>query len=287
VLIADLQLRPEAIETIEKYGPTHAAFQKTDVTSWVDLTRAWNRAKELFSQVDIVCPGAGVFEPSWSSFWKPPGTDSSVVDTVHGGRYKQLDINLVHPIRLTQFALTDHLLRVKNDPMVRTTVLHLSSIAGQVTPLWCPLYAVSKHGVNALVRTMGPLEQRLGFRVVAVAPGLVRTPMWTEHPDKHGPISADTHWVTPEQVAQVMLDLVEKTETEAHIAGHQPSGIPCTLQIKGGTILEVSGLRVREVQQLNDPGPQGIEDKDFDASAMEEEVFQNLMADSKGYPSKL
>lgn len=278
MLIADLQLRPEAEETIGKYGPTQAIFQRTDVTSWVELTQAWDRAKELFGQVDIVCPGAGVFEPSWSSFWRPPGTDSSVIDTPYGGRYKQLDINLVHPIRMTQIALFDHLLQIKNDAQVKKTVIHLSSIAGQVTPLWCPLYAISKHGVNGLVRGMAPLEQRLGFRVVAVAPGLVRTPMWTEHPEKQGPISNDTEWVTPEAVAQVMLDLVERNETEDYITGCPPTEKPCTLKIGGGTILEVSGVRVRQVQQLNDPGPQGIETKDFDASAMEEEVFRHLMA---------
>ena len=64
--MADLTLRPEADDLFEKYrnskGP-RALFQKTDVTDWSQLRAAFDAAVKEFGQLDIVCPGAGTFEP--------------------------------------------------------------------------------------------------------------------------------------------------------------------------------------------------------------------------------
>lgn len=65
VLIADLALRPEAKELIEKHstGPARAIFQETDVRDWLQLERMFEVAERAFGEIDIVCPGAGIFEP--------------------------------------------------------------------------------------------------------------------------------------------------------------------------------------------------------------------------------
>ena len=67
-LIADLALRPEAQVLVEKHSTrsgssARAVFQKTDVTDWVQLERMFDVAEKEFGEVDIVCPGAGIFEP--------------------------------------------------------------------------------------------------------------------------------------------------------------------------------------------------------------------------------
>lgn len=67
-LIADLGLRPEAQALIEKYAAKsehggRAAFQKTDVTDWNQLEEMFVVAERTFGEIDIVCPGAGVYEP--------------------------------------------------------------------------------------------------------------------------------------------------------------------------------------------------------------------------------
>ena len=75
------------------------------------------------------------------------------------------------------------------------------------------------------------------IRVNAVAPARILTPLWTDNPEKMAMVGKDAPgWVTPEDVALVMLDLVEKEE---HV---------------GGTILEV-GAGVRRVEAFNDGGP--------------------------------
>lgn len=65
VLIADLALRPEAKVLVDKHstGAVRAVFQETDVRDWLQLERMFEVAEREFSEIDIVCPGAGVYEP--------------------------------------------------------------------------------------------------------------------------------------------------------------------------------------------------------------------------------
>ncbi len=69
VVLADLSLRPEAQDLVSKYSSktdpkkARAVFQQTDVTDWSQLDRMFKVAQEEFNGVDIVCPGAGVYEP--------------------------------------------------------------------------------------------------------------------------------------------------------------------------------------------------------------------------------
>jgi len=68
VLFADLALRPEAQELVSNHSnasqtPAKAIFQQTDVRDWRQLDRMFDVAKEKLGDVDIVCPGAGVYEP--------------------------------------------------------------------------------------------------------------------------------------------------------------------------------------------------------------------------------
>jgi 3-hydroxybutyrate dehydrogenase len=67
VLIADLQLTSEAQEIVDaKNGNSEkarAVFKQTDVTDWKQLQAAFDVALKEFGSLDIVCPGAGIFDP--------------------------------------------------------------------------------------------------------------------------------------------------------------------------------------------------------------------------------
>jgi 3-hydroxybutyrate dehydrogenase len=67
VVIADLTLRPEAQALFAEYPleskGAKAVFQKTDVADWTQLDKMFEVATEHFGGADIVCPGAGVYEP--------------------------------------------------------------------------------------------------------------------------------------------------------------------------------------------------------------------------------
>ena len=65
VVFADLGLRPEAESVVNKFkdGGNKGAFIKTDVTNWIQVKAAFDEAMTTFGRLDIVCPGAGIFEP--------------------------------------------------------------------------------------------------------------------------------------------------------------------------------------------------------------------------------
>ncbi|KAF7716395.1 Uncharacterized protein PECH_005315 [Penicillium ucsense] len=279
VLIADLTLRSEAEALVEKYdrGSPRAIFQETDVRDWLQLERMFEVAEREFGEVDIVCPGAGVYEPHWSNFWRPPGSAPSG-DARDGGRYALVDINITHPIRTSQLAIAHFLKYRKRDQPKH--LIHISSIAGQVSAMAAPMYVASKHAISGFVRSLGKLE-RLGIRVTAVAPGVIKTPLWTEHPEKMQMINEGAdEWVTPEEVAEAMLALIQQ-DSVSEIIGDR-SGKGRQYQITGGIILEVSKT-VREVAAVNDPGPGGRPgNRVSHQSAVEEESFQLLLEEGWG-----
>lgn len=202
----------------------------------------FDTALSEFGDVDVVCPGAGVYEPHWSNFWHPPGSSESK-DAIDGepGHYALLDINLNHPIRVTQLALSHWL----HPPTGRATVsasnqkrvVHISSVAGQVPNFNCPLYGASKFAITGFVRSLAALDEQHGIRVNAVAPGVVRTPLWLEHPEKMTYLETADGWVTPDEVAVAMLRCAEDSD------------------LVGGTIFEVGKDNTRCVQVFDDPGP--------------------------------
>jgi NAD(P)-dependent dehydrogenase (short-subunit alcohol dehydrogenase family) len=196
VLIADLGLRPEAQELVTKYTTSpKAVFQKTDVTDWKQLQTAFDVAKKEFGGIDIVGPGAGVFEEPWSNFWVPPGSAKSR-DTLETSSYKTLDINITHPIRAAQIAISEFLNpadpKDKASPSNPKRIIMTSSIAGQGFGIPFPLYFTSKHAISGFTRSLGGLEEPLGIRVNGVAPGVVKTPLWLEHPEKLKIFGEDT-----------------------------------------------------------------------------------------------
>ncbi|KAK5991880.1 15-hydroxyprostaglandin dehydrogenase-like protein [Cladobotryum mycophilum] len=253
VVFADIALRPEAKDVVSQYqgkdGGPRAVWVETDVASWPALTKMFEVTLAEFGDFDILCPGAGVYEPQWSNFWHPPGTEASK-DDIDGGRYALLDINITHPIRSTQMALSYWLhprpisgnskftVPAKVSLTNPKRVIHISSIAAQLPTFLTPLYGASKHAISGFVRCLAPLEADIGVRVNAVAPGVVQTPLWTEQPGKMQILDLTKDvWVTPKEVAEAMLSCVE---SEAYV---------------GGTVLEIGTGQTRQVRIFNDPGP--------------------------------
>lgn len=117
-------------------------------------------------------------------------------------------------------------------------VVHVSSVAGHIPVFRAPIYGAAKFAITGFVRCLAPLEEQMGIRITAVSPGLVRTPLWMDHPEKlHNIDQEQDGWITPLEVAEAMLSCVEGNE---HL---------------GGTILEIGKDHTREVQAVNDPGP--------------------------------
>ncbi|CCD42516.1 similar to NAD-dependent 15-hydroxyprostaglandin dehydrogenase [Botrytis cinerea T4] len=278
VVIADLSLQPAATELLTTYTspslPTHTStspdsssprtpappqclYHPTDVTSWPALTSLFDFTLSHFpTGIDILVPGAGLFDPLISNFYNPPGTPLSQ-DTHHlhsppplsqaptethpappppkinrfPGSFHTLNVNITHPIRLTQMGV-EYWTSSKRSGRV----VCLGSVAGQIGVMETPLYNASKFAITGFVRSLAGLEE-LGIRVTAIAPALVQTPIWSHQPDKMAMLTSGQKWIARETVAEAMLELLTRED------------------YVGGTILEVSGCGTRVVKMIGDEGP--------------------------------
>ncbi|KAG6009979.1 hypothetical protein E4U21_000750 [Claviceps maximensis] len=233
VVIADLKSSNELdvlLNHAVDEGNAHASFIRTDVTEWQDLDIAFRHAIKEFGRLDIVIPGAGIFDPEGlSNFWYL----NQGADTVEASSFKSIDVNVTHPIRATQLAIDCF----RRQDLGHGVVVLITSIAAQIALLPAPLYCAGKHAISGFVRSLAGLEPGMNIRVNAVAPGTIKTPIWREKLEWfHEGVD---EWVPVEKVADVILDLITNRD---HV---------------GGTILEVGLDRVRAVQELNDPGPSG------------------------------
>ena len=136
-------------------------------------------------------------------------------------------------------------------------MLIVSSTNGQQASFATPVYAATKHAINGFVRSLGKLEQSHNIRVAAVAPGIMRTPMYLEDPEKLSSIDQKKDaWSDPFEVAEVMLALVERDAMSNNVL--EPQGPEDAIKIVGGSIIEATpGGAVRSVAPYNDPGPLG------------------------------
>ena len=121
------------------------------------------------------------------------------------------------------------------------------------------------------MRSLAPLHKRLGIRVTCVAPGVVRTPLWTDNPDKMRLLSPKDEWVLPEDVAEVMSDLVSEEEIEVEAVGAEEG--KRKVVVEGGMVVEIAKRRRRVVQQYMDPGPMRVEGNTVGGIKDEEEVI--------------
>lgn len=191
---------------------------------------------------------------------------SDLKGTAGVGHYKCLDINITHPIRATQLAIAEFLKPSDGSPAASARskrVVHIASIASQFAALGIPLYVASKHAIDGFVRSMESLDI-LGIRVNGVQPGIVRTPLWLDHPEKLGMRTDADIWTEPGEVAQAMLRCLEDPE------------------LVGGTMLEVGHEVTRVVPLFGNTGPSGDGHSVSAGAEKAKEVFEWLSRDGWG-----
>lgn len=176
MIIADLKLRPEAREVLLKYsnreaGEPSAVFQAVDLADWGQISSMWKAALQTFPQIDIVCNGAGIYEPPETSFWHPPGISSLAQDRedANPGQYNTFAVNTAAPIRIAQIAI-DYWLQNRN---IQGNLLWVASLGAYVHNIQSPMYFASKAAIVSFVRSLSVLKKQLGIRNAAVCPGTV------------------------------------------------------------------------------------------------------------------
>lgn len=142
-----------------KQGVVHTAG---DVTNPDDLTRAIDDCMSEFGKIDVLVNNAGM-------------EVASPLEKFDESQWRQLlDVNLTATIALTQKALP--LLTEPGGVVVNVaSVLALGGCSGFT------VYSASKAGMIGFTQSLAWEVAPRGIRVVAVAPGLVHTPMVHKH----------------------------------------------------------------------------------------------------------
>ncbi|KAI1493358.1 hypothetical protein F5X96DRAFT_226045 [Biscogniauxia mediterranea] len=214
VIFADVALRPEAEATIAKFphppkdGAPSAVFHKMDQSDWSQISATWEFALKTFGRVDLLCPGAGVWEPPESAFWNPPGISPLAKDDPNGapGVYKIFAINAMGPIRFTQIAL-DYWLQNK----IAGNVLLVGSMSAYLSTIGTPLYNSTKGALTSFTQSLSQMKARLNIRVNCMCPATTFTPAVVKDYCA-GKVRENDMNMTSAECAEVMMRLITAAE---------------------------------------------------------------------------
>ncbi|KAI8292064.1 3-beta-hydroxycholanate 3-dehydrogenase (NAD(+)) 2 [Colletotrichum sp. SAR 10_99] len=147
--------------TVQKYSKenvssngAYAIFHKTDLVDWSQINSLWETALETFPQVDIICNGAGLYEPPSSSFWTLPGVSPLAKDDANAkiGQYQTFSVNTIAPIRLAQIAV-DYWLQNRH---IKGNMIWVASIGAYVHSVHTPMYFASKAAAISMTEIFQP-----------------------------------------------------------------------------------------------------------------------------------
>ncbi|KAH0426723.1 nad-dependent 15-hydroxyprostaglandin dehydrogenase [Colletotrichum camelliae] len=210
VIFADIALRPEAEELIAKYphpskdeSPS-AVYYKMDQSNWAQISETWEFALKTFGRVDLLCPGAGIWEPPTSSFWDLPGVSPLAKDDPNAvpGVYNIFAVNAMGPIRFAQIAI-DYWLQNK----IAGNLIFVSSLSAYLPTIGTPLYNATKGALNSFTLSLAQMKARLGIRVASMCPATTFTPAVLQ-PYCVGKVREQDMNMTATECAEVMLRIV-------------------------------------------------------------------------------
>lgn len=162
------------------------AMDVSDPDACVDVFR---KAEYELGRVDILVNNAG--------FHKRGAAES--VDADDLGR--MIDVNLKAPIMLTRIAL----------PYLREAgegaIINVGSLAGRTYVPNSAAYSASKNGLRAFTYSLYEELRGSGIKIAVVSPGPISTGFILADIDQTSDVTFSQPMSTPEEVAQVILDL--------------------------------------------------------------------------------
>jgi short-subunit dehydrogenase len=186
---ARLALAARNQERLREIGGVSALIVPGDLTDPAVRAALIEKTLERWGQIDVLVNNAG--RGSYYSASTMPMDEARAL----------FDLNFFAPLALSQLA-APHLRRS------RGSIVNVSSIAGQISLPWLPVYSASKFALTSITSTLRIEMKRDGVHVMGVFPGYVDTG-FHEHAAGPGPpaivVNAKRYAASPEECAQAIL----------------------------------------------------------------------------------
>jgi len=201
---------------------TGGIFNRTDVSNFDDMSKAFLSTWEKWGRLDFVFANAGILDPAdfYAKQTFPPPKPS----------YKTVEVNLNGAINSAYLSM--HYMRQNTVP--GGFVLVTGSAAGIYANSAMPTYGAAKHGVVGLVRGAGRRLAKENIRISTILPGPVNTNITSSTaveivPGGVNPFGDDV-WTTTQNIIDAAMQLYNDPEA-------------------GGKVLEVSKSNFMERAQ--------------------------------------
>jgi 3-hydroxyacyl-CoA dehydrogenase/3-hydroxy-2-methylbutyryl-CoA dehydrogenase len=187
----------------------NAIFLPTDITDTDQVTAAIAATVARFGQLDLCLNAAGI-----SPAARVVGRDGELFPLELFK--KTIDINLVGTFDVIRQAAGAMAGNEPGDSGERGLIVNVTSISAFEGQVGQAAYTASKGALAALTLQLARDLARLGIRVMAVAPGIMDTPMLAGVDDKRRQMMADIHVFPkrlgqPSDLAHLVRTLMENT----------------------------------------------------------------------------
>lgn len=159
VVIADWLEDNTTLRQIQGEGGT-AMFVKCDVSSNADVAHLVNETIRKFGRLDFAANNAGI-----------EGLTANTHECTEENWDKTININLKGVWLCLKHEIPVMLKAGKG------AIVNVASVAGLIGLPGLPAYVVSKHGIVGLTKTAALENAKLGVRINAVCPGVIKTEM--------------------------------------------------------------------------------------------------------------